>query len=1235
MEEYDLWRSRPDDDSDRDALEDSDGDALGDGLPNGSDGGRSSVEDDDDDELLLSDDDAGSDSRPGEAASDALARWRDAMVRVQAALTRVRDAAMAEEASRVLPRKKDRQKSRHEVKLAQEELAEAQAELTKAEIEKERLRAAQKVEAKRKRLEATKRVQTVRDKRASAQKAASDKLKADHRELIEKKKGSPEATKVQRAEMAARAKAKIDTEKNAGKDERVAMEERQKEAILKLKKNIMLARNGMLPPAPPRPRDKAKEEKKRPLRQLIKPEILEADQDDEFGGVVPETSAIGGLQASATVDEDNGGGESARDMDDDEEMEPPDEDNEDEDYDDRMGDFDDEGPGAERPPREFKLITDEMMKRAREAQREHLVKRQITFTNVSYTFNSFKFLEMPARFKDFFLIEHTPPGRMSAGTSCPITITFSPQVNEDISDIFPIISETGRVDIPFECTTRKCKIVFSQKVLDFGAVVVAETKTLHLTISSEGALPTSFKMKRIAVLGSASPFMYKGTNADIPGYSSVTFEAVFAPATTSGTFKEKVVFEFSEKTVEPVEVCSVGELYREAIVVRNDAKTALRVEVFIPKEYEAELLPQPKVSFVQASTTHTIMMRFIPSMEMLELIKKREPTDGPENYVEIPARISVLDQTLPLEFTVKAQITQATLLFDPKEIDFGKCPLEESSVSSIRITNTALIPQKFAFLNPPKAISISPGAGLATLLPHETMAMELVFSPQAATEFTAVLNCSTIREKFEIPCKGLGVEVPLRLSHSTILMAPAALGKIQTCSVILENTTFAQHSFDFIPTAESFLKALLPSAPQVPAKDAKEEKLPPPAVPSDTKWLIPCYTKTAPEAPPIFLAVQTYVRAPLLAVRDAVSALDFGKTPSGQWSVQSFVVENLSDDPLEVPTVALPPSSFLGLITTQLRSNLLSNEFSLVRCLRKLLPKESATIAVSVEVKLKGCCVQPLISVKPSEQVVKVGPTLANNPSYCEFTQLVNGSEFTVSFVADLRRNGPSNINHLNPFSVTPRADTILAGQSKVLTITFQPDHERDPFIDVLDITFENTRIKHTVRLEGSCTGNRGMFVVAPPAPTSAAQRPWTLDPAVEMWMMTDYHASVATPVIASSRAIEIVLEYDGGPEPAVGQLPVGNAAVAKGQPGELVTEPLSAAAVKDGFSVDYPKSNIEPGQVRPIVFKFMPPKEADTLQKAQVETRLKFVMKGGYTPNERVDGTAVNIILVGRTKKN
>ena len=98
----------------------------------------------------------------------------------------------------------------------------------------------------------------------------------------------------------------------------------------------------------------------------------------------------------------------------------------------------------------------------------------ILFTNVSFSFSSFKLLPLEDKIKDFFHIQYTPSGRMSAGLSTTITITFTPQLNEDINGVFPILSETGRIDIPLICTCKKALIEVENPAIDFGNVIFGE-----------------------------------------------------------------------------------------------------------------------------------------------------------------------------------------------------------------------------------------------------------------------------------------------------------------------------------------------------------------------------------------------------------------------------------------------------------------------------------------------------------------------------------------------------------------------------------------------------------------------------------------------------------------------------------------------------------------------------------------------------------------------------------------
>ena len=84
---------------------------------------------------------------------------------------------------------------------------------------------------------------------------------------------------------------------------------------------------------------------------------------------------------------------------------------------------------------------------------------------------------------------------MSAGLSTTITITFTPQLNEDIDSVFPILSETGRIDIPLICTCKKALIEVENPEIDFGNVIFGEQQVRYLKLKNSGALATKIYIK--------------------------------------------------------------------------------------------------------------------------------------------------------------------------------------------------------------------------------------------------------------------------------------------------------------------------------------------------------------------------------------------------------------------------------------------------------------------------------------------------------------------------------------------------------------------------------------------------------------------------------------------------------------------------------------------------------------------------------------------------------------------
>ena len=111
-----------------------------------------------------------------------------------------------------------------------------------------------------------------------------------------------------------------------------------------------------------------------------------------------------------------------------------------------------------------------------------------------------------------------------------------------------------------------------------------------------------------------------------------------------------------------------------------------------------ELLP--KTGYIQAHSQFSAQLKFMPRASLVKEV-------GPEHYdpatglLEVPMTIRVADQTRPVEFTVQAIVTPTDLAFDVGSIDFGRCTIYESVVSSIRVTNTSILPQKFGFVKLP------------------------------------------------------------------------------------------------------------------------------------------------------------------------------------------------------------------------------------------------------------------------------------------------------------------------------------------------------------------------------------------------------------------------------------------------------------------------------------------------------------------------------------------------------
>lgn len=123
-----------------------------------------------------------------------------------------------------------------------------------------------------------------------------------------------------------------------------------------------------------------------------------------------------------------------------------------------------------------------------------------TLTNVSNTFNQFKLLPIEnAANRELFEIEYARPGRMSAGMSCSLSMTFTGDQNVDIVTVLPIAAQTGIIRLPIRCTCKKAVPFLSSNSVHFEDLIAGETRTMTLTLENRGALPFKFTLERMPI----------------------------------------------------------------------------------------------------------------------------------------------------------------------------------------------------------------------------------------------------------------------------------------------------------------------------------------------------------------------------------------------------------------------------------------------------------------------------------------------------------------------------------------------------------------------------------------------------------------------------------------------------------------------------------------------------------------------------------------------------------------
>lgn len=58
-----------------------------------------------------------------------------------------------------------------------------------------------------------------------------------------------------------------------------------------------------------------------------------------------------------------------------------------------------------------------------------------------------------------------------------------------------MLAETGRIDYPIECTSKKTIVACLQPDINFGQVIFGEKGTTNIVIRNSGSLPSEFEIR--------------------------------------------------------------------------------------------------------------------------------------------------------------------------------------------------------------------------------------------------------------------------------------------------------------------------------------------------------------------------------------------------------------------------------------------------------------------------------------------------------------------------------------------------------------------------------------------------------------------------------------------------------------------------------------------------------------------------------------------------------------------
>jgi hypothetical protein len=200
-----------------------------------------------------------------------------------------------------------------------------------------------------------------------------------------------------------------------------------------------------------------------------------------------------------------------------------------------------------------------------------------------------------------------------------------------------------------------------------------------------------------------------------------------------------------EKKVYDMDICLMGNTYRDELVFNNSGSTAMKVQVVIPKETKQFIQLNPSFGYIQAHSKLNVWIKIVLSPEFTQMCAKYRRGEG--EYI-IPIQLVCSDQRLPVNFDLRVRVTTNNISIEPKTIDFGMLYQDTAKKVEIEFENVSNLPQYMYFYPLPKTVTYEPAQIPLAILPKESIKVGFVYRAyEVRKEEDFIVNNANLESK--------------------------------------------------------------------------------------------------------------------------------------------------------------------------------------------------------------------------------------------------------------------------------------------------------------------------------------------------------------------------------------------------------------------------------------------------------------------------------------------------------